>query len=216
MKVTKIEKKSQTRYTVEVDGEYFYILDQEILENNRIQVGSQVDEALLEDLKLQAEQRKARERAYHLLSYRDHSSVELYRKLCTSVSPEIAAQTVSKMQELGLLNDEQYALRLAEYGLNTKLWSQRKCLFEMQKKGISKQMAEEALAQCQVEPYDQIFALLEQKYWRKLDGDPKNDRRVTDALVRMGYSYGEIRRALEDYKTENGIEKDEEDQWQYE
>ena len=216
MKVTKVEKKSDTRYTVEVDGEYFGIFDQEILADNQIRPGISVEPELLEGLKDQAEHRRARERAYYLLSYRDHSSKELYDKLCRNVSPQTAASTVEKMQQLGFLDDARYADKLADYYLNTKLWSRRKSLFELQRRGIDRQTAEEALDSCGVEAYDQILSLIEQKYWRRLDGDPKNEKTVMDALARMGYSYSDIRSAVQDYETENGIEKDEEDQWQYE
>ena len=73
MKITKIELKSGTRYTVDVDGAYFYIFDLEILQNNGLYVGKEVDESFLLELKQQAEERKARERAFYLHSYRDHS-----------------------------------------------------------------------------------------------------------------------------------------------
>ena len=81
MKITEIEKKSKTRYTVYVDGEYFYILDAEILTEHHVRAGMEVTEAFLEQLKAAAQLRRARERAFYLLSYRDHSEKELYQKL---------------------------------------------------------------------------------------------------------------------------------------
>lgn len=213
MKVTGIEKKNGTRYTLYVDGEYYYIFDIEILHANHIKAGMEVDAGLLEQLREQAEVRKARERALYLISYRDHSEKELYDKLCKSVSPEVAAQTVAKMLDLGYLDDEAYAEKLARYYLEQKKWSARKSAFEMSRKGISKELAERVLQECEVSAEEQIKALIRQKYYRNL-GDQKGNQKVINALARLGFQYGDIRRTIDEYLEENDLGEQEE--WQYE
>lgn len=213
MKITEIEKKSKTRYTVYVDGEYFYILDAEILTEHHVRVGMEVTEAFLEQLKAAAQLRRARERAFYLLSYRDHSEKELYQKLRRNVSDEAAAHTVAKMLELGLLNDERYAEKLADYYLNQKQWSEKKSLYEMRQKGIPDEVARLALEACEVQPEDQIRRLIDTKYARYL-GDPKGNQKVINALLRLGFSYGDVRAAVREYLEQ--IELEEEDEWQYE
>lgn len=210
MKITRIEKKSKTRYTVDVDGSYYYIFDEEILSRNGIQVGSEVDEALLDRLKAEAEERRARERALYLLSYRDHSRKELYDKLCKNVSARVAAKTVARLEEAGLLSDETYARKLAEYYLTQKNWSVRKAVFEMARKGVDRETAEAALYECEVDPKEQIRNLIEQKYYRSL-GDFKGNQKVIAALMRLGFQYGDIKAVISEYD-----EEEEEDQWQYE
>lgn len=210
MKITSIEKKSGSRYTVEVDGEYFYILDLEILQDNQVKVGLEVEEAFLADLKYQAEKRRARERAFYLLSYRDHSEKELYDKLCKNVSEEVAAETVAKMIDMHLLDDAVYAKKLAEYYLKEKLWSYRKSVYELCRKGIAKSVAEEALSACAMDPLEQITELLDRKYARMLQ-NPQNKQKVINALARLGFQYGDIKTAISEY----GIEEEDEE-WQYE
>jgi regulatory protein len=209
LKITKIELKSGTRYTVDVDGAYFYIFDLEILQNNGLYVGKEVDESFLLELKQQAEERKARERAFYLLSYRDHSEKELYDKLRRNTTEEIAAKTVAKMVELHLLDDEAYAEKLARYYLEQKMWSYRKSLFEMKHKGIDRELAEDCLQACGVDPEEQIAKLIERKYYRTL-GDPKGNQKVINALARLGFNYGDIKAVISQY------EEEEEDSWQYE
>lgn len=208
MKITGIEKKSGTRYTVYVDGEYFYIFDVEIISNNNLKVGLDVDLELLEDLKYQAEKRKARERAFHLLSYRDHSKKELYDKLLKNTTDEIATQTVIKMEELGYVNDENYAEKMAEFYLNYKNFSYRRSLFELKKKGINEELARMCLDSCEVDAIDQIRKIIEQKYYRYL-GDFKGNQKVINALARLGFSYSDIKEVINEYDLE-------EDEWQYE
>lgn len=208
MKITGIEKKNGTRYTVYVDGEYFYIFDIEIISNNNLKVGSEVDIAILEDLKYQAEKRKARERAFHLLSYRDHSKKELYDKLIKNTTEEIATETVLKMEELGYINDENYAQKVAEFYLKQKNFSYRRSLFELKKKGINEELATMCLDNCEVCPHDQIKKIIDQKYYRYL-GDFKGNQKVINALARLGFSYSDIKEVINEYDVE-------EDEWQYE
>lgn len=205
MKITSIEKAKGNRYTIYVDGEYWYILDAEIILQNSLKTGRDVDPKLLEELKEQAERRKARERAYYLLGYRDHSAKELYDKLLHSVSPETAAETVALMIEQGYINDAAYAEKLARYFLQSKKWGGRRALQEMVRRGIDRETAENALADCEVDTSGQIKAILEKKYASLLanaEDDRKANQKVTAALLRLGYDYSDIRQVLAEYQEE--------------
>lgn len=208
MKITNIEKKSNTRYTVYVDGEYYYIFDIEIISNNGLKVGLEVSIDFLEDLKYQAELRKARERAYHLLSYKDHSKKELYTKLIKNYSDEIAIQIIDKMEDLGYINDEIYAQKMAEYYLSYKNFSYKRSLFELRKKGIDEELARESLDNIEIDVYAQIKKIIDQKYYRYL-GDFKGNQKVITALLRLGFSYSDIKEVISEYDLEEDI-------WQYE
>lgn len=200
MKITAVEKKKGTRYTVYVDEEYFYILDQEILFDNDIRPGREVDEAFLADVRRQADVRKARERALYLLSYRDHSRKELYDKLCRSVDEEIAAQITDRMVTLGLVDDVRYAEKLARDALCRKKLGLRRASFELQRKGISRELADETLERLseEIDTGDQLRTLVEKKYARYLV-DEKGVKRVTAALARLGHSYPDIKEAIAAY-----------------
>ena len=199
MKITGIEKSKGDRYTVFVDGEYWYILVAEIIVFNHIKVGKEVDEDFLSDIKMQAEQRKARERAYYLLEHRDHSKKELYDKLLKSVSPQVAAQTVKLMEEQGFLDDEAYAQKLLDYYMSTKNWGARRAYCEMLKKGIDKEIASAALEEIKVDYVEKILGVIEKKYYYCLD-DYKSQQKAIAALLRLGFSYDDIKLAISIYK----------------
>lgn len=209
MKITAITKKSGTRYTVEVDGAYWNIVDEEIIASAQLRVGLEVDEAFLQEVRLRAEERRARERAYHLLERRDYAEKELYDKLCTSVSRETAAKTVAKMLDLGLIDDERYARKWAEYLLQTKHFSRRRAYYELQRRGIDRELAQAALEEQDISANEQLAAIITQKYRRKL-AEPNGTQKVIAALARQGFSYSDIRRAL------SAWEQEEEDSWQFE
>ena len=200
MTITALEKTKGDRYTVYVDGEYWYILDLEILLQNHVRKDMEVDEEFLEDLLVQAERRRARERAYYLLGYRDHSAKELYDKLIKNARPEIAAEIVALMQEQGYINDEDYAGKLARYYLQSKRWGARKTLFEMTRRGIDRETAQLAIEECGVDYVEQIRQIIDRKYAQYLnDGDYKGKQKVIAALTRLGYGYSDIKAAISEY-----------------
>lgn len=197
MKITAIEKAKGDRYTIFVDDEYWYIIDLEIIMQNRLKLDMTVDEDTLEDIKMQAERRKARERAYYLLGYRDHSQKELYDKLLKSARPEIAADIIKMVTEQGLLNDEEYANKLARYYLQSKKWGAKKAYFEMLKKGIDKEIITQALDECEIDFVENIKAIIEKKYYDCLD-DYKGKQKLIAALLRQGFAYDDIKKAVEE------------------
>lgn len=198
MKITGIELKQGSRYTVYVDGEYWYILDIELIAANGLREGLECDEAFLGDVLLQSERRKARERAFYLLEYRDHTRKELIDKLKRSVSVEVAAETADRMEELGLLDDERYAEQVAAFLLEQKKLGKRAALFKMQQKGFPKEVAEEAIRLVFIDPLEQIRDLVEKRYARYLT-DPKGVQKVTNALARLGHSYADIKEVIREY-----------------
>lgn len=198
MKITRIEPKQKTRYTVYVDGEYWYILDIELIAANGLREGLECDEAFLADILEQAQRRKAKERALYLLEYRRHTRKELVDKLRRSVSPEIAEQTADRMEELGFLNDEEYAEDIAEYLLHQKKLSRRAARYKMEQKGFDRETAEQALDLIDIDPRDQLRELIEQRYAKYLT-DQSGVRKVTSALMRLGHSYYDIKDVIAEY-----------------
>lgn len=201
MKITAIEKNKGSRYTIYIDDDYWYILDYELIVMNGLRVGLECDEAFLEDLREQAERRKARERAFYLLEYRDHTRKELVDKLVKSVSPEIAEQTADRMEELGYLDDRKYAKQYAAVLLEQKKMSKRAALYKMQQKGIDRALAEEIFADMDIDPREQIRELIEQKYERYLV-DRKGLQKTVNAFMRLGYNYYDVKDVVREYYEE--------------
>lgn len=70
--------------------------------------------------------------------------------------------------------------------------------YELIRKGIDPLTAETALEACEVDTVEQICTVIEKKYTRFLnDGDPRAKKKLTAALMRLGYDYRDIREAVE-------------------
>lgn len=212
MRITAIEPGKDERFRLYTEDGYLCTLDGETVYTNHLKVNMEIDLQELNALDLQAQYRRGREKAYDLLGYRDHSRKELYEKLLRYVSPEAAEQVCDLMEEQHFLDDERYAKKFAKYFLETKKWGQRRAKFELMHRGISAELAENALEEAEVDPVEQICAVIERKYTRFLNGeDPKDRKKLVAALMRLGYNYSDIREAI----TRMGEEApDDEENWE--
>ena len=208
MKITALTKMKGTRWRVDVDDEYWYILDAELILQYGLKTGLEVEEDFLQEVKDAAERRKARERAFYLLESREHSKKELVDKLSRSVSYEIAEETAQHMEELGLIHEDAYARRLAEYLTNVKKRGPRRVRLEMRQKGIPEELIDAALEELEPEE-DLLTDLVRRRYARYL-GDEKGRNRTLQALMRLGHSYYDALAAVETVKEELEDESEEE------
>lgn len=203
MQITAITHAKGTRYRIEVDGEYWTILDAEILADFGFQPGCELTPETMREALDRADRRRARERALYLLTNRDHSAGELLEKLEKNVSEAIALETVVRMQELGLVNDEAYAEKLARYLLTVKRYGVYRTRQEMRKKKLADELIDAAVetALYEHDTQDAVKELVERKYLRYV-GTAQGRKKVIAALMRLGHRYEDIRAVLEDYPLE--------------
>ncbi len=187
-----------------IDGEYAVSLDAAVLAEEGVKAGSELNDEQLYELIKKSDLHRAKEKALHLLSDRDHTRRELIEKLKRSVSQEAAEHTADRMEELGLLDDEKFAAHYARQLLLNKGLSQRAAEYKMLQKGLERDLCRRALEAVEADPQRQIINLLEKKYSKQLTDD-NGMKKVFAALQRRGYSYCDIRDAVAQF-TEDWIE----------
>lgn len=197
MTITAIEPRRKGLSALYIDGEFAMKLDTQTLLENRFDVGRDIDDEELHEIISLSNERRAKEKALWLISYRDHSKKELADKIRCTCDEDSAQKAVDRLEELGLVNDEGFARRYAEQLIFSKHMSKRGVSYELSRKGIDKELAQEILEDIDVDENEEIKAVLEKKY-RNLD-DEKTRRRAVAALQRLGYGWDSIRRAMDDY-----------------
>lgn len=140
--------------------------------------------------------RKARERALYLLDYKDYSYIQLYEKLEVTYPQDICLDVLSKLVELGIVNDNRYAKNLAERLILVKKYGSYRAIRELTLKGIDKDLAEEVVSYYDDTQLERLEDLINSKYSRYLVDD-KGLNKVKNALVRLGYSYDLINQVLD-------------------
>lgn len=201
MTVTAVEPRRKSLSALYIDGEYAMKLDTQTLLENRISAGVELTDEDLRTLIELSDTRRAKEKAMWLISYRDHSSKELYDKLRRDFSEDAARKALERMQELRLIDDEAFARRYAAE-LHSKHQSPSTIRYKLHQKGIEKETAEEIIDSLDINPQAEIEALIEKKYARSLS-DEKGVRRTVAALQRAGYRYSDIKSVLNEYISED-------------
>lgn len=201
MIVTAVEPRRKSLSALYIDGEFAMKLDTQTLLERRITAGVELSDEDLHTLIEQSDTRRAKEKAMWLISYRDHSSKELYDKLRRDFGEDASQKALLRMQELGLINDEAFAKRYASE-LHSKHQSPSSIRYKLIQKGIDKEAAEEIVSSLEIDPQAEIEALIIKKYSRSLS-DEKGVRRTVAALQRAGYRYSDIKSVLNEYIQED-------------
>lgn len=197
MKITDIRPRRKGLSAVYIDGEYALSLDTQTLLEHRIDIGREFDDEELHDLIESSNERRAKEKALWLISYRSHSKKELRDKISRTCDRQSAEKAVERMEELGLVNDRDYAERCAQTLIFTKHMSKRGAAMELRRKGIESEIIDEVLYDIEVDEREQIQAVIERKY-PKID-DEKIRRRAVAALQRLGYGWEDIKAVIESF-----------------
>ena len=197
MKIIEISRRRRSLYRLDLEGGGPIEVDVRTFDESRFAVGQEITEEQLNTLLATSRYNRARERALYLLGLRDYACKELEEKLYSEADPVTAAAVVERLREVGLLDDERYAARLARSLSEVKHYPRRRIEQELRQRGISPVLAQAAVSDLEGEDFEQALEILRRMYYKKLN-DPDNRRRVTAALARRGFSYGAIRRAMDE------------------
>lgn len=195
MRIDEIRLLKNGRFGLFTDGEFLLSLDEETYLHSGVRQGDTLSAEQLNALHARAQEKTAREKALTYLSFRDHSKAELCRKIARKTGEEAAQKAAEQMEELGLVDDAEYARRLARELLQRRLYGRRRALYAMQEKGIARELAEEAVEEADGDAAARARALLQKKFPRKIAND-KDRKRASDTLARAGYDWDDIRQAV--------------------
>ena len=160
----------------------------------RLFAGKQLEEAQLRLLQEKTASAFARERALSLLSFRPHSEKELRDKLLRKgTDPAAADAAIEWLRDHAYLDDAGYAISVARHYAG-KGYGAKRITSELYRRGISRELGEEALCELP-EPEQEIDHFLSKRL--KDPENPDEIRKLSAALSRRGYSWDEIRSALD-------------------
>lgn len=156
-----------------------------------------VEPSVYDGLEAQSGLSAAVRRGQVILSYGANSRATLVRKLETrGVSREDAESAADELEERGFIDDEKSVTDEVERCLR-KLWGPRRIAAHLRAKGYRDGAM--SLAADMLEDADLVGncrKLIEKRYPEARSADRTARERAFTALMRYGYSQGEIRRAL--------------------
>lgn len=192
MKITDISKTKRGRYALFIDDEFLFSIHIDSLVQHNIKVDNEISMEKLQEIKEESDFKLAKEKALTLLSYREYTSNQLIKKLSLKVDTEVAQKTADRMCELGLINDESYAIRCANTLATCKGYSKKRIKQELFHRGLSKEIIEEIDQTIEIDECASIAKIANKKYAKYLNDD-KGIQKTINALARLGYAYDDIR-----------------------
>lgn len=199
MRITDIHQTSPGRLTVILGDGTEVKSTLSVITDMRLYFGRELDTADIEELKTASIRALAREKALEYLSRRQMSCAELKKKLIDKGEDEdVADYCVQWLEEHSLIDDESYAAAVARH-YSAKGYGAGRVRAELSRRGISRELWDGAL-DAMPESNDKIDRFITSRL--KDPGDRDAVRKLSQALYRRGYSWDEIRHALEKHKAD--------------
>lgn len=184
-------------WEIELDGAKKVFVNASVVDEFNVKKGQTLTSAALEQITGADVLRKAKKRALYLIGEREMCRGELLKKLTKTYGAEIAEEAAEYVCDLGYVNDEEYAPKLAEYLIKRKRWGVRRVRYEMIMRGLDRELVENTLADIDEDELDEeLITLIEKRYINKI-ADYDDRRRTIAALARRGYDFGSIKRCIE-------------------
>lgn len=196
MKITRIENSKHVQERVLVfleEGDPLRITGHELLQFG-LYPGMDLSPQLVVQLQAAGQRSESRVKAAQLASGRMMSRKELTDKLSRKgIDPGTAVETADWLESLGAVDDAAYAGVIARH-YAVSGYGPGRVRQELQKRGVSRELWDDALSQLP-DSADAIDRFLQ----KKLSGrtpDRALLKKLSDALLRRGFSWSDIRPAL--------------------
>ena len=195
MRIERLESSKHKRGRVLVfleDGACLKITEQELLDFD-LRAGDDLNEATLARLKEAAGVSNVKATAADLIGKRAMSRASLEKKLKEKGASEADARYAAEwLEAIGAINDADYAALLVRHCADLG-YGPARVREKLYEKGVPRELWEDALDQMP-DNGEQIDRFLQSKL-RGRTPDEREKKRLTDALLRRGYSWGDVKAA---------------------
>jgi regulatory protein len=205
-----VQKRNKQRVNVFIDGEFAFGLS--LIEAARLRKGQVLSEAEIAGLHAEDIVQQALDSAAHFMSYRPRSIQEVRRNLKEKdLSPEAIEAAVSRLQEMGYLDDEAFARFWVKNRNEFKPLSHRALRQELRQKGIADAIISGVLSE--QNEFDMAYQAAS-SHLRKLRNRTLREfrQKMSAFLQRRGFTYSTVEEVVSRLKTE--LEADDPDYFQ--
>lgn len=199
MKLT-YKKGKGDKIHISIDGEYALTVDEMYFASLYLKDGQEISQEEYTALSETVNIRRAYNCAVSLLSRRDHSEKELLRKLKEKGYSEGAEAAVERLKQGGYVDDEHFCRLFASELVRLKGYGKRRIEQELYLKGVDREIIGSVLDEISFDS-DKLSDIIKRRYLSKMT-DEKGRQKAFNALLRLGYTYGEIRDALKNLDDE--------------
>ncbi len=144
--------------------------------------------------------KRGRQYALRLLTIKDRTTNELADRLRRKgFNEDVIDNVIAEMQDLGYVDDKKYAMHFAQLRATCNKFGPYRIRIELEKRGISKDMAEDTVMRIFQEGREEANALEVAKQWiarKGIDDREKALRRLYAYLARRGFAPDIVRKTI--------------------
>lgn len=174
-------------------GDLLRITERELLHFG-LYVGLDISPQTVVELRSAGQVSETRVRAANIISARPLSKKELQKRLTDKGATEAdAADAADWLEQIGALDDAAYAAMLVRH-YSTMGYGSGKLRDELHRRGVPRELWDEALAAA-----PEQSAVIDRVIAQKTKGqllDEKSRKKLSDMLLRRGFSWSEVKEAL--------------------
>ena len=187
------QKKDKTRCNIYLNGQFYCGMKLEVVLQNRLKSGQDVDASYLDELQFESEKLVALDKAMTHLS----SSMKTKKQISDFLKRKgyvdsVIDYVLQKLQGYGFVDDTEYARQYVRSAGKSK--GRRLIAVELQKKGLSSDEAKTAVENMQGE--DESALKILQKYMRGKQADRETLYKAFRYLIGKGFEYDTAKSAL--------------------
>ena len=205
MQISKIERqiKNKERYSIFIDDEFVFGLSGVDVLQYKLKEGEEITQDRYEYLLNNVVYLKARDKAVRYLAYKPRTKTEVVQKLKQDeYTEEIISRVLEEMEKYNYINDEEYTNLYVQYLSSKKKYGTKRIKFELERKGIEKDIICKVLNDADFEEVESAILLLEKKLRGGKMLTPDSKQRYYGFLARRGYSNDIIKKAFKNFDTE--------------
>lgn len=199
MKITSIKQQAKRtdRYSIFVEGKYAFSLSENALLESKITSGQELTNQQVSEYKKLSADDKLYNQTLRYVAMRPRSrwEIEFYLQYRKQASPALIENILSKLTNIGLIDDEKLAAALINDRRLLRPTSRRKMIAELRKKHIPDGIIEKAVG---TNKSDEEKALKELVTRKRRQSKYQDDQKLMQYLARQGFGYDDIKQALVD------------------
>lgn len=201
MKITEIKPqiKNKNRLSIFIDDKFAFGMDKEDCIFMGLKEGSELTEERYAYIKDNIIYTKAYQKADRYIGFKMRTEKEVRTKLKEEYSDDIIERVISSLIKYKYIDDEKYAILYAKDCYKLKKWGPDRIKAELYKKGVSSEFIVNAICTLDTEDTEELINSLLEKRVKSTPIDLKEKQRHINFLLRRGFKYDDVKRAVEKY-----------------
>lgn len=204
MKITDVKKQKNNpkRYSVFVDGDFAFGLDEVDVLYYKLLNCDEISEEKFNFIKENTVFNKARDTAVKYLSFKARTKNEVAAKLAEKdFTEDIIDKVIALLEKYNYIDDYSYAGSFLRDKFNINGFGTERIKYELKQRGISEEIIEKVVEENCFDEIKKAAELIEQKYG-VYEFDIKERRKIEGFLLRRGFSFSTIKDAFNLLKDE--------------